>query len=266
MHTRALNTPTAMPVSFPRSERLAPGVANPALGGNACTRCRLRQRCLPTGLSEENLREFSTLIFSPRRVKAGQALYRAGDAFDAIYLVRRGFLKSIMLGEAGREQITGFHTEGDVVGIDAIGSERRTTEMVALEDSEVCGIPYARLEDMSRHIPALQRYLHRQLSEEIVRNHSMMFLLGTMRAEERLASFLLSLSERLTARGFSPSEFILRMTREEIGSFLGMKLETVSRAFSKFQREGMILVESKHVRLLDPEALQRLIGRQAQPQ
>ena len=148
------------------------------------------------------------------------------------------------------------------LGLDGISTEAHSCNAVALEDSEVCVIAYDKLEQMSHEIEGLQLQFHKVMSREIVRDHGVMMLLGSMRAEERLAAFLLNMSQRFTARGFSPSEFNLRMTREEIGSYLGLKLETVSRAFSRFQEDGLISVQQKHVHLLDPAGLKRLIQHQ----
>jgi len=145
--------------------------------------------------------------------------------------------------------------------MDGISTDRHVCNAVALEDSDVCMIPFEKLEELSRRIEPLQRQFHRFLSREIVREQGIMMLLGSMRAEERLAAFLLNLSQRMRARGYSALEFNLRMTREEIGSYLGLKLETVSRAFSKFQDEGLITVHQKHIQILDGEGLRRLIGR-----
>jgi len=147
------------------------------------------------------------------------------------------------------------------MGMDGIGTERHTCDAVALEDSEVCVIPFDRLEGLSREVEALQHHFHKVMSREIVREHGVMMLLGSMRAEERLAAFLLNLSQRLQTRGYSPSEFNLRMTREEIGSYLGLKLETVSRVFSKFQEEGLIGVQQKNIRILDAARLREMVGR-----
>ena len=149
---------------------------------------------------------------------------------------------------------------GELVGMDGIGTGCYNGNAVALEDCEVCVLPFALVEEISREIPALQRHLHCVLSREIVRDHGVMMLLGSMRAEERLAAFLLNLSKRFTRRGYSPSDFHLRMTREEIGSYLGLKLETVSRLFSKFQEEGFIEVNQKHILILDNAGLERLLG------
>jgi len=146
--------------------------------------------------------------------------------------------------------------------MDGIAPERHTCNTIALEDSDVCAIPFARLQELAHEIPGLQHHFHRMMSREIVREHGVMLLLGSMNAEERLAMFLLNLSQRLAARGYSPSEFNLRMTREEIGSYLGLKLETVSRTFSKFQEEGLIGVQQKFIRIRDSAGLERVMGRE----
>ncbi|MCX7163470.1 MAG: helix-turn-helix domain-containing protein, partial [Rhodocyclales bacterium] len=157
-------------------------------------------------------------------------------------------------------QVTGFQMAGEILGMDGISTEVHACNAVALEDSEVCLIPFTELENLSSEIRTLQHHLHKVMSREIVRDHGVMMLLGTMRAEERLAAFLLNLSQRFTARGYSPAEFHLRMTREEIGSYLGLKLETVSRAFSRFQDEGLISVQQKHIRILDIRRLKTLLA------
>jgi CRP/FNR family transcriptional regulator len=228
-----------------------------------CSTCNLRELCLPFGLSLEELERLDDLISTRRRIKRGDYLYRVGDGFDAIYAIRSGFFKTDVLLEDGREQVTGFQMGGELLGLDGISTEHHTCNAIALEDSEICAIPFARLESLSREIHTLQRHFHKVMSREIVRDHGVMMLLGTMRAEERLAAFLLNLSQRFTARGFSHTEFYLRMTREEIGSYLGLKLETVSRAFSRFQEEGHIAVQQKHVRILNVDGLKALLNQRA---
>src|SRR5262249_34316212 len=153
------------------------------------------------------------------------------------YAVRSGFFKTCVVDGEGREQVTGFSMGGELLGMEGIGAGSYESAAVALEDSEVCVMPYALIEEIAAQGPAMQRRMNAVLAREIVRDHGVMMLLGSMRAEERLATFLLNLSRRFTARGYSPSEFHLRMTREEIGSYLGLKLETVSRLFSRFQEE-----------------------------
>ena len=147
-----------------------------------------------------------------------------------------------------------------MLGLDGIGTDRHTCDAVALEDSQICVIPYGQLESLSREFTDLQRQFHKIMSREIVRDHGMMLLLGSMRAEERLALFLLNLAERYRRRGYSSTEYVLRMTREEIGSYLGLKLETVSRLFSRFQGEGLIQIQGRAVKLLDPIALKQLVS------
>jgi len=224
----------------------------------ACANCNLRELCLPAGLSQKELDQLDTLVSVRRKVKRGEALYRASEPFDAVYAVRSGFFKSRVTYEDGRDQVTGFSMAGEILGMDGISQGSHNCDAVALEDSEVCSIPYAHLEDLSREIDGLQRHFHKVMSREIVRESGVMMLLGVMRAEERIAAFLLNLSQRLSARGYSPMEFHLRMTREEIGSYLGLKLETVSRAFSKFQADSLIEVDQKHVRILDIGGLQAI--------
>ena len=228
----------------------------------ACSNCNLRELCLPFGLSLEELTRLDDLVSTRRRIKRGDHLYRAGEAFDAIYAIRSGFFKTDVLLEDGRDQVTGFQMAGELLGLDGISTEHHTCNAIALEDSEICAIPFSRLEILSREIHTLQHHFHKVMSLEIVRDHGVMMLLGTMRAEERLAAFLLNLSQRFTARGFSHAEFYLRMTREEIGSYLGLKLETVSRAFSKFQEEGYIAVQQKHIRILNVNGLKALMNHQ----
>lgn len=225
-----------------------------------CSTCGLRELCLPVGLSKEESAKLDSLVQNRRHMKRGDHLFRVGDSFQSLYAIRSGFLKTKLLLEDGREQVTGFQMAGEVIGLDGIGSERHTCDAVALEDSEVCVIPFSRLEQLGRELAPLQQNFHKVMSREIVREHGVMMLLGSMRAEERLAAFLLNLAQRLAARGYSPAEFNLRMTREELGSYLGLKLETVSRAFSRFQEDGLIAVQQKFIQIKDPEGLRRLVG------
>ncbi|MBI4754979.1 MAG: fumarate/nitrate reduction transcriptional regulator Fnr [Betaproteobacteria bacterium] len=228
----------------------------------ACSQCNLRELCLPYGLHSDEVEKLDEMVGMRRRVKRGQHLYRAGEPFESIFAVRMGFFKTGVILEDGREQVTGFQMSGELLGLDGISSESHTCNAVALEDSDVCVIPFSRLEHLSREIESLQHNFHKVMSREIVRDQGIMMLLGSMHAEERLAAFLLNLSQRFTTRGFSPSEFHLRMTRQEIGSYLGLKLETVSRAFSKFQEGNLISVQQKHIHILDIPGLRRILRKQ----
>ncbi len=226
----------------------------------ACSTCSLQELCLPAGLNETELKTVDQLVNRRRPVKRGEYLFRAGSGLNSLYAIRSGFMKSSVLHDDGREQVAGFHMMGDLMGMDAIGTSQHLCDAVALEDSEACEIPLKDLEALSRNIPSLQQHFHRIMSREIARDYGVMLLLGSMRAEERLAAFLLNLSQRFAARGYSALEFHLRMTREEIGSYLGLKLETVSRTLSGFQAQGLIAVQNKHLRILKIDALRELVS------
>ena len=225
-----------------------------------CATCSMRELCLPGGLSSDEMRQIDALVGLRTKLKKSDTLYRAGEPFAALYAIRLGSLKTTLLSEDGREQVSGYHMMGDIIGLDGIGTDRHGCQAIALEDTEICVLPFERIEELARNLPSLQHNLHQFLSREIARDHNIMLLLGSMRAEERLAVFLLNLAERYRCRGYSSTEFVLRMTREEIGSYLGLKLETVSRLFSRFHEVGLIQVQGRAVKLLDPSALKQIIG------
>ncbi len=226
----------------------------------ACSNCNLRELCMPLGLSSVELDRIDDMVASRRKIKRGSTLFRNGEKFANLYAIRTGFFKTCVASEDGRDQVTGFQMAGEVIGLDGIVNDHHTCDAVALEDAEVCVMPFDRIEDLSREINALQRHVHKIMSREIVRENGVMLLLGSMRAEERLAAFLLNLVQRLHARGFSQSELVLRMTREEIGSYLGLKLETVSRTFSRFVEDGIVEVRQRHVRILNTDALRDIVN------
>lgn len=228
----------------------------------ACSNCNLRELCMPMGLNEQELQRVDELVATRRSIKRGASLFHAGEKFTSLYAIRTGFFKTCVTTEDGRDQVTGFQMAGEIIGLDGIVNEQHTCDAVALEDAEVCVMPFDRIEDISREVNALQHHVHKIMSREIVRDHGVMLLLGSMRAEERLAAFLLNLVQRLQARGFSKSQLVLRMTREEIGSYLGMKLETVSRTFSKFSDDGIIAVKQRNIHILDADALKRIVNPQ----
>jgi CRP/FNR family transcriptional regulator len=225
-----------------------------------CSHCNLREICLPAGLTKLELEYIDKrLVVNRKRVSRGSSLYRVGDRFDSLYAVWTGFFKTFVSSSDGREQVTGFQMGGDLLGLDGVGSGRHEVGAVALEDSQVCEIPLGELEEVSLQVPSLQHQFHRIMSREIVRNQGVMLLLGSMRADERLAAFLLNLMHRLAARGFSASTVVLRMAREEIASFLGLSIETVSRTFSKFQADGLLFVRNRQIRITDPVGLQHVL-------
>jgi len=225
-----------------------------------CAKCNLRESCLIGTVPAGNLGRIENIVYARRRMKRGEQLFGAGDEFNSLYAIRSGFFKTSLVDGEGRDQVTGFFMGGELLGLDGLGTGRYNSSVIALEDGEVCIMPYRLIEEISREIPALQRGLHTMLAREIVRDHGVMLLLGSMCAEERLAKFLLNLGKRLLRRGFSSSNFILRMTREEIGSYLGLKLETVSRLFSSFQKRGLLEVRDKHISITDIGQLERLLA------
>jgi CRP/FNR family transcriptional regulator len=226
----------------------------------ACSNCNLRELCMPVGLQPQELQRIDDIVATRRKVRRKETLFASGERFTALYAIRIGVFKTQVTAEDGREQVTGFQMAGEIMGLDGIVNDHHTCDAVALEDAEVCVMPFERIEELSREVTALQRHVHQIMSREIVREHGVMLLLSSMRAEERLAAFLLNLLQRLHARGFSACELVLRMTREEIGSYLGLKLETVSRTMSKFAEEGLVEVNQRHVRILDADALRRLVN------
>jgi CRP/FNR family transcriptional regulator len=226
----------------------------------ACSNCNLRELCMPLGLNAQELDRIDELVTTRRKIKRGATLFCNGEQFTSLYAIRTGFFKTCVTTEDGRDQVTGFQMAGEIIGLDGIVNDHHTCDAIALEDAEICVMPFNRIAEISREIDALQHHVHKIMSREIVREHGVMLLLGSMRAEERLAVFLLNLVQRLHARGFSQSEVVLRMTREEIGSHLGLKLETVSRTFSKFAEDGIVEVKQRHIRILDIDALKSIVN------
>ncbi len=226
----------------------------------ACSNCNMRELCLPIGLTTDEMHRLDQLVGSRRKVIRKGYLYRNGDSFKSLYAIRTGFFKTTVNAADGRDQVTGFQMAGEILGFDGIVNDHHQCDAIALEDTEVCVIPFDVLQALSREVSALQNHVHKVMSREIVRDHGVMMLLGSMSADERLAGFLLNLAKRFQARGFSSSEFVLRMTREEIGSYLGLKLETVSRSMSRFAEEGVIEVKQRQVRIVDAAALARLVN------
>ncbi|MFP6562763.1 helix-turn-helix domain-containing protein [Paraburkholderia sp. B3] len=223
-----------------------------------CSTCSLRAVCMPPDLTSTELQQLDTVVHTTRSVRRGEALFRTHDAFQSLYAVRTGSFKTIVMHRDGREQVTGFQIPGEPLGLDGVCSGTHSCEAIALEDSTVCIIPFGQFESLCRESHRMQRHLYQLMSGEIVRESSLMLLLGTMTAEQRLASFLLDLAARFRRRGYSGTQFNLKMSREEIGCFLGMKLETVSRMFSRFHREGLVEPSGKQIRIVDAEGLARV--------
>jgi CRP/FNR family transcriptional regulator len=224
----------------------------------SCSACSLHQLCLPMGLDDADINRLDQIIGRRQRLARDERLYAMGEPFRNLYAVRYGHFKTYQVNAAGEQQITGFQMAGELLGMDAISGERHHCDAVALEDSEVCEIPFARLEELFGQVPALLRHFHRIMSQEITREQDVMLLLGNMRAEQRFAVFLVNLSARYAARGYSATSFGLRMSREDIGNYLGLTIESVSRLLSRFRKQGWIAVDKREVRLLEPARLKAI--------
>jgi CRP/FNR family transcriptional regulator, anaerobic regulatory protein len=218
----------------------------------------MRQLCMPQGLSAEELPKLEALICTARSVQRGEALYRSGDSFENLYAVRSGSMKTIMAHRDGRQQVTGLRLAGEALGLDGVGEDRHACSAVALEDSTVCIVPYVALKRLCREVGSMLERLHKLMGEQIVREATQMMVLGSLSADERVAAFLLDVSGRNAQRGYSSAEFNLRMTRDDMGSYLGITLETVSRTLSRFQKRGLIDIQGKLIRIVDIGALRQV--------
>lgn len=201
-----------------------------------------------------------TVAITRRQVSGGQHIYRAGDDFQALHLLNSGFAKSTLASPDGREKVTGFHMRGELLGLESIGTAAHACDAVALDDAEVWRIEYADLLSACSRHPELQRELTATLAAQIRFERNWMLSWGTLCAEQRVAMLLLELGERLHALGFSATHFLLRMTRAEIGSFLGLQLETVTRAMTLLDQRGLIAVLRRDIRILEPESLREMIA------
>ena len=213
----------------------------------------LQTRASPQTIA--NVDGLDHLMASPRRLLEGETLYGEGEKCQSIYAIRSGTVKSTVTLRDGREQVMAFQIAGEILGLDGIASGRHASTVVALEETHVSAVSYADLCEMAAGNAKLQHVISRLLSREIVRDQELMLLLGCMSAEQRLAGFLLNVSRKMHERGYSASEFNLRMSRADIGSYLGMTLETVSRSFSALQKQRVLDVEKKSIRIREPEAL-----------
>lgn len=218
----------------------------------------MHQLCLPMGLDSEDITRLDNIIGKRRRLLRDERLYQMDEPFRNLYAIRFGHFKTYQVNANGEQQITGFQMAGELLGMDAISGDRHHCDAVALEDSEVCEIPFARLEELFGQVPTLLRHFHRIMSQEITREQNVMLLLGNMRAEQRFAVFLVNLSARYAARGYSATSFQLRMSREDIGNYLGLTIESISRLLSRFKKQGWISVDKRELSLLDPAMLKAL--------
>ncbi len=215
---------------------------------------------LSEGLSAEDLERFENITFARRVLGVGERLFRTGDKCSCIFSVYSGLFKTTLTDGHGREQVTGFFMPDELLGMDGLGSGRYTVCAMALEVSNVWAMPHGLIESMAREVPSLQHRLLAALGAEIARSQGSMMMLGSMSARERLVHFLLNVSRRFLRRGYSGSAFRLCMSRADIGSYLGLSLETVSRHLSALAREGLIGVRQKDIAILDVKGLERILG------
>lgn len=227
-----------------------------------CNGCSLASMCLPLSLSDADMSALDYIIKRGRPLSRGDHLFRQGDAFKSIFAVRSGALKTFTISDAGEEHITGFHLPSELVGLSGVGVGSYPVSAQALDTTSFCEIPFDRLDELSEQMPELRRQLMRVMSREIREDQQMMLLLAKKTAEERVATFLVNLSVRTSNRGFSGSQLRLNMSRGEIGNYLGLAMETVSRLFTQIQADGLIEYEGKEVSILNYSELCAIAGGQ----
>jgi len=220
-----------------------------------CQNCSISELCLPFSLSDKELDVLDKIIDRKRPIHKGEQLFQDGEKMQSLYAIRSGTFKTFTVNEQGEEQITGFHLAGDLLGFDAIAESEHPSFAKALETSMICEIPYNTLDTLSNTMPKLKKQILRLMSVEIRSDQEMLTLLNRKNAEQRLATFIAALSERYHARGLSAQEFRLTMTRSDIGNYIGLTVETISRLFNRFHKSGMIKIEGKLVTILDAEKL-----------
>ncbi|MCO1333611.1 fumarate/nitrate reduction transcriptional regulator Fnr [Microbulbifer sp. OS29] len=226
----------------------------------SCSNCSVRRLCLPAGLAQKDIDRLENITRRKKLIKAGETLYRSGDPFQNLYAIRSGSLKTVVIAADGDTQVTHFALPGELLGLDAYSSRIHPSYAEALEDSSVCLLPFGHLEILAQQVPALQQQIYSLFSEELRQENEILMLLGKRSADTRLAALLINISSRYARRGYSPREFVLSMPRTDIANYLGLTAETVSRLFSRFQREGLIKVSGRTIEILDLLALSDLAG------
>jgi len=226
----------------------------------SCSECNLRELCFPHGMNDEDLTNMEAVVEQPKSLHKNDFLYHDGEKAQAIYAVRSGCVKTMTESANGDEQIVGFHLPGELLGLDGFADGLHACNAMALETSSICELPLAQLESLCHKLPGLQKQMRRIMGKEVSNDHKLLLLLGKMSAEERLASFLLSLSSRMEERHWKETEFNLTMPRQDIANYLGMAVETVSRLFASFQSEKIIEVDRRHITILDMPRLKAIIG------
>lgn len=233
---------------------------SPALPKISCQQCSISQLCLPVSLAEAEVEHLDSIIKRNRPLHRGEHLFRAGENFISLFAIRTGSLKTYTVSPDGEEQITGFHLAGEVIGLDAVYRQSHPSFAMALETTMVCELPFEQLEELSGSIPGLRQQLLKVMSREILEDQELLLLLNKKNAEERLAAFLINLSTRYARRGRSAHCFLLPMTRGDIGNYLGLTIETVSRLFTRYQKAELIQAQGKEVTILDMKTMSAMAG------
>lgn len=223
-----------------------------------CSNCNLSELCLPRGIDKENLSKLADVVRQTSLYETGDYVFRAGDKFHSLVAIRTGTTKLFLIDENGEEQILGFYFPGEILGLDAIEADMHTCNAVALESSSYCTFPYSQLDELCKTIPELRNQMFKFMSRELSLENRLLLTLSKRNAEEKLATFLITLSDRFKRLGYSSTDFKLAMSRQDIGNYLGLTIETVSRVLSRFNREGLINIGRKQVRILDYDALKSL--------
>ncbi len=216
-----------------------------------CSNCNLQELCLPRGLDVDDLKKLDRVVKGSRPIQKGKHIFRGDDKFLGFYAVRSGSVKGYILNETGDEQIIGFYYPGEILGFDAIELHKHSCSAVALETTTVCSIPYDKINDASIQIPNLQDQILRLMSRELSKENKLLLTINKCSAEERLATFLINLSSRFHKLGYSAVEYNLSMSRQDIGNYLGLTIETISRLFTKFQRNGLMEIDKKKIKLIN---------------
>ena len=224
----------------------------------SCGNCRLNTICLPISLHIDDIDKLNNIVQRGKPLQKGDYLYRANDPFDSVFAIRSGAVKALTLSDNGEEQVTGFYLPGEVVGMDGIADNRYTNSVIALETASVCEIPFNRMEELSLQIPNLQRHFFQLMSREITQDQQIITLLSKSSAEERIAALLLSISNRNSRRQLSATAFRLPMSRTDIGNYLGLTIETVSRIFTRLQKQDVIHVDKKEVLINSMDQLRNI--------
>ncbi len=226
----------------------------------SCESCNLAELCLPRGLNQQELESLEKLVRQTRPLQKGDYLFRGGDPLSSLYAVRSGSIKLFTDSDDGEEQIIGFYLPGEIVGLDGFETNAHSCSAIALETSSLCSFPYADLAHICQNVPALQEQMFRIMGRELSHENRLLLTIAKKNAEERIASFLSSLSARFKTLGFSPLDFHLSMSRQEIGNYLGLTIETVSRILSRLQKNGVIEIDNKRITIVNPEALSGMCG------